>query len=95
MDRKNLADELREGHAWKYADGLVMAVNTKHSDKAAASDWELVKAAATCHECGRSATNDEIEQAVTEAHDYGSFASLIQEHIEHALECNEATDEHE
>ena len=88
MDRRSLADELREGHAWRYADELVMAVGTKHSEKAAATDWELVKAASTCHACGRSVTKDEIAQAELDAHDYESFATLIAPCIEHASDCD-------
>ena len=87
MDRKRLSDELRQGHAWKYADGLVAAYGTKFSDKAKATDWELVKAASTCHACGRSATTDDIERAEEQSHDYPSFKSLIALCIEHALDC--------
>lgn len=75
MDRTTLADELRKGHAWRYADGLVVASGTKHSDKAAATEWELVKAASTCNACTRSATTEEIERAIADAHDYQSFAA--------------------
>lgn len=95
MDQQQLADMLREGHAWRYADGLVVAHNTKHSDKTIATDWELVKAASTCNACGRSATTKDIEEAVTDAHDYKSFATLIARCIEHAHDCIAEPEEEE
>lgn len=87
MDQKQLADELRKGHAWRFADGLQMSVGGKYDDKTKATDWELVKAASTCNSCGKSASNDEIEEAVAEAHNYNSFATLIAEYIEHTDDC--------
>ena len=92
MKQSQLAEELRQGHCWKYADGLV-AKMVPGEDKATASEWKLVKLASTCHECGRSATTEEIETAVSLATDYESFASLIYPQIEHAMECEQWEDE--
>ena len=82
MELKTLADELRAGFAWRYVDGLVAA-----EGKSNATDWELVKAAATRHACGRSATNNEIEEAVADANDMKSFSDIISDDVEHAIDC--------
>ena len=87
MEQKQLADELRQGHAWRYADGLCVHSGGKYGDKSKATDWELLKAASTCNGCNKSATNEEIEGAVADADDYKSFATLIAPSIEHALDC--------
>ena len=87
MELKTLADELRDGFAWKYLDGPVVSVGTKHSDKSNATDWELVKAAATCSTCGRSATNDSIEKAVADANDMKLFSEIVSDDVEHAMDC--------
>ena len=93
MKQKQLADELRQGHAWRYTDGLVVGVGGKHADKAKATDWELVKAASKCNSCGRAATTEEIEHAIADAHDYKSYAALIAPSIEHAHDCIAVPDE--
>lgn len=87
MELKTLADELRNGSTWKYLDGPVVAVGTKHSDKSKATDWELVKAAATCSTCGHSATHDAIEKAVADANDPKSFSEIVSDDVEHAMDC--------
>lgn len=87
MEMKTLADALRDGFAWKYLDGPVVSEGTKHSDKSKATDWELVKAASTCHTCGRSATNDAIERAVADANDLKSFSEIVSDDVEHAMDC--------
>ncbi len=87
MELNVLADELRDGFAWRYLDGPVRAVGTKHSDKSKATNWELAKIAATCHACGRSATADEIEKAVADAEDVESFSDIISDDVEHAEDC--------
>lgn len=95
MDQKQLADELRQGHAWRFADGLRVSIGGKYDDKTKANDWELVKAASTCNSCGKSATNEEISEAVADAHDYKSFATLIAPCLEHAHDCIFDPDEEE
>lgn len=86
MELKELADELRAGFAWRYADGPVVMSAAK-KEKVNADDWTLLKAAATCHACRRSATNDEINEAVAEAEELDAFSEIIAEKIEHALDC--------
>lgn len=87
MKKQAFVNELREGHAWKYADGLCYSEGMKHSDKSKATDWDLIKAASTCSTCNRSASNEEIEEAIEFAHDYESFAKEIGQYIEHASDC--------
>lgn len=88
MEKQAFVKELREGHAWKYADGLSYSVGMKHSDKSKATDWDLIKAASTCSTCTRSACDEEIEEAIGFAHDYESFAKEIGQYIEHASDCD-------
>jgi len=64
MEKQALVIELRDGHAWKYADGPVYSQGTKYSDKSKATDVELLKAASTCHCCNRSATSEEVQEAI-------------------------------
>ena len=95
MDQRQLAEELREGAAWQYADGLMAAIGENVANKSEATDGELVKAASTCHTCNRSATNDDIEESIADAHSYSSFAKLIAPRIEHADDCIAEPDEEE
>jgi hypothetical protein len=46
-----------------------------------------VKTASTCCDCERSACDDEIKQAIAQAHDHESFNELIATCVEHALDC--------
>lgn len=87
MKQDKLVEELRAGHAWKYADGPVYSQGTKFSDKSKATDVELLKAASTCHCCNRSATSEEVQEAIEFAHDYKSFSNEILRYIEHASDC--------
>ena len=97
MNQEKLVEELREGHAWKYADGPVYSQGTKYSDKSKATDLELLKAASTCHNCNRSATSEEVQEAIEFAHDYDSFSNEILRYIEHASDCDfyEDSDEYQ
>ena len=87
MKQQQLADELRQGHCWRYVDELVACIGDKAVDKKRATDWELVKTASTCFGCMRSACDDEIKQAIAQAHDHESFNELIATCVEHALDC--------
>ena len=89
MQQKELASQLRQGHCWQYANDRVARLRgTSVREKQRATDWELVKAASTCVYCRRSAANDEINQAMSDAHDDESFLELIQSDIEHAVDCD-------
>ena len=87
MDQRQLADELRQGHCWRYVDELVACSGGQNVDKKQATDWELVKTASTCFCCEESACDDEIKQAIAQAHDHESFNELIATCVEHALDC--------
>jgi hypothetical protein len=97
MDVEALAKELRDtGHDWRYSGGELVAKVSAGSvpgisatDKSNATDWELVKIAATCFHCGRSATDERIETAVDGASNVRSFCWLICRRIEHADNCPE------
>ena len=88
MQQKELASQLRQGNCWQYANDRVARLGDRSPGKQRATDWELVKAASTCFYCRRSAANDEINQAMSDAHDDESFLELIQSDIEHALDCD-------
>jgi hypothetical protein len=87
MDQRQLADELRQGHCWRYVDEMAAHIGGQKVDKKRATDWELVKTASTCFGCERSACDDEIKQAIAQAHDHESFNELIATCVEHALDC--------
>lgn len=89
MQQKELASQLRQGNCWQYAnDRAARSRDTVFRDKQTATDWELVKVASTCLFCRRSAADDEINQAMSHAHNAESFLELIQSDIEHALDCD-------
>jgi hypothetical protein len=86
MELKTLADELRQGNAWRYLNGeLVARIGSKTKEDA--TDWELVEAAATCEACECSATDDQIKAAVAKATDAKSFWLIIEEVVEHDEDC--------
>jgi hypothetical protein len=67
--------------------GNPSGIGDEKIDKKRATDWELVKTASTCFGCSRSACDDEIKQAIDQAHDHESFNELIATCIEHGLDC--------
>tara|TARA_R110002111_G_scaffold18931_1_gene46185 strand:- start:35726 stop:35983 length:258 start_codon:yes stop_codon:yes gene_type:complete len=83
MDHATLVEQLRDGYAWKHADGLV----ARPESKTEATADQLLQIAATCHACGRRATTEEVEQAVNDATDLDSYMLLVANRIEHAPDC--------
>lgn len=87
MNQHQLADELRKGHCWRYVNDIVARIGGERADKKRATDWELVKTASTCFGCSQSVCDDEIKQAISQAHDQESFKELIATCIEHDPDC--------
>lgn len=90
MLRKQLAKELRKGHLWQYADDRVAKISFRDpnsTDKAKASDWDLVLAASTCYTCDGEASKEDIVRAEKSARGYESFEKLIWPCIEHERGC--------
>jgi hypothetical protein len=84
MELKQLADELREGHAFRYLNGELKGhCGPEAGTKANRTNWELVKIAARCAECDAMATSDEIKVALVGARDAKSFWELVAKDVKH------------
>jgi hypothetical protein len=93
MEIKELGDELRKGHAFRYLNGELGAhVGAKAVTKPDHTDWELVKIAAKCGECDATISSDQIRTAVVAAKDAESFWAIVAPQIEHATGCRWSPD---
>jgi len=91
MELKTLADALRTGGSWQLANDRVFRWQhgeSDFSDKSKASDFELVKAAATCADCGMSVSQQDIRDVVGKATNLQFFLNIIAGQIEHAADCS-------
>jgi len=91
MELKALADALRQGDKWQYANGQVLVAVGRHlvgeKAKAEVNDVKLVRVASTCADCEMSVPDDEITKVVANARNLQSFLNLICRKIEHTGGC--------
>lgn len=98
MNRQDLAEQIRgAGFALRYADGPVIGGSFNSTTpffkqmptrKLKESDGVVVRRAATCHNCGKRASDSDIKEAIEMASDYRSFARQIWMAINHRDDCD-------